>query len=76
MFHLAACPAWLSGMFVGCAQITLLRLAVSAESLRRKNSAIGRPRARVASPIRSPSATSAEDIHAPARQAAKDSPVC
>jgi hypothetical protein len=36
MFHLAAGSAWLGGVFAGCTQITLLRLAVSAESLRRK----------------------------------------
>jgi hypothetical protein len=36
MFHLAAGSAWLGGMFTGCTQITLLRLAVSARSLRRK----------------------------------------
>jgi hypothetical protein len=35
-----ACSAWLGGMFTGCTQITLPRLAVSAESLRR-DSALG-----------------------------------
>jgi hypothetical protein len=42
MFHLAAGSAWLGGVFAGCTQITLLRLAVSAESLRRKTVQVGR----------------------------------
>jgi hypothetical protein len=41
MFHLAAGSPWLGGMFAGCTQIALLRLPVSAESLRRKTVQVG-----------------------------------
>jgi len=46
MFHLAAGSPRLGGMFAGCTQIALLRLPVSAESLRRKTVHIRRVFAR------------------------------
>jgi hypothetical protein len=39
LFHLAAGSPWLGGMFAGCAQIALLRLPVSVESLAQEDSA-------------------------------------